>query len=84
MKLLRVSEKGSEIVAALDKDQKIRDLSSKIKDLNPETLNFKVFSFKVFGSKSLIYPDKSLSFLLLSNATTISLLGSPVLNNFIN
>ena len=42
MKLLRVGEKGSEIVAALDKDQKIRDLSSKIKDLNPETLNFKV------------------------------------------
>jgi len=42
MKLLRVGEKGSEIVAALDKDQKIRDLSSKIKDLNPETLNFEV------------------------------------------
>ena len=42
MKLLRVGEKGSEIVAALDKDQKIRDLSSKINDLNPETLNFKV------------------------------------------
>jgi 2,4-diketo-3-deoxy-L-fuconate hydrolase len=42
MKLLRVGEKGSEIVAALDKDQKIRDLSSKIKDLNPETLNFNV------------------------------------------
>ena len=42
MKLLRVGEKGSEIVAALDKNMKIRDLSSKIKDLNPETLNFKV------------------------------------------
>ena len=26
MKLLRVGEKGSEIVAALDKDQKIRNL----------------------------------------------------------
>ena len=42
MKLLRVGEKGSEIVAALDKNQKLRDLSSKIRDLNPETLNFKV------------------------------------------
>ena len=42
MKLLRVGEKGREIVAALDKNKKIRDLSSKINDLNPETLNFKV------------------------------------------
>ena len=41
MKLLRVGEKGNETVAALDKNQKLRDLSSKIKDLNPETLNFK-------------------------------------------
>ena len=41
MKLLRVGEKGKEIVAALDKNQKLRDLSSKINDLNPETLNFK-------------------------------------------
>ena len=40
MKLLRVGEKGREIVAALDKNQKLRDLSSKISDLNPETLNF--------------------------------------------
>ena len=42
MKLLRVGEKGREIVAALDKNQKLRDLSSKINDLNPETLNFKL------------------------------------------
>ena len=42
MKLLRVGEKGKEIVAALDRDQKLRDLSSKLNDLNPETLNFKV------------------------------------------
>jgi|TARA_B100001093_G_scaffold324722_1_gene309864 2-keto-4-pentenoate hydratase/2-oxohepta-3-ene-1,7-dioic acid hydratase in catechol pathway len=42
MKLLRVGEKGREIVAALDKNQKLRDLSSKISDLNPETLNLKV------------------------------------------
>ena len=42
MKLLRVGEKGKEIVAALDKNKKLRDLSSKIDDLNPETLNFKL------------------------------------------
>ena len=41
MKLLRVGEKGEETVAALDKNKKLRDLSSKINDLNPETLNFK-------------------------------------------
>jgi 2,4-didehydro-3-deoxy-L-rhamnonate hydrolase len=41
MKLLRVGEKGKEIVAALDINQKLRSLSSKINDLSPETLNFK-------------------------------------------
>tara|TARA_A100001011_G_C14212555_1_gene800579 strand:+ start:138 stop:977 length:840 start_codon:yes stop_codon:yes gene_type:complete len=40
MKLLRVGEKGEEKVAALDSNLKLRDLSSYIKDLNPETLNF--------------------------------------------
>ena len=39
MKLLRVGEVGSEIVAALDNSNKIRDLSNHIKDLNPQTLN---------------------------------------------
>ena len=42
MKLLRVGEKDKETVAALDKNKKLRDLSSKIDDLNPETLNFKL------------------------------------------
>ena len=42
MKLLRVGEKGKETVAALDKNKKLRDLSSKISNLNPKTLNFKV------------------------------------------
>ena len=42
MKFLRVGEKGEEIVAALDKNKKLRDLSSEINDLSPETLNFKV------------------------------------------
>jgi 2,4-diketo-3-deoxy-L-fuconate hydrolase len=41
MKLLRVGEKGKETVAALDKNNKLRDLSPKINELNPETLNFK-------------------------------------------
>ena len=39
MKFLRVGKKGHEIVAALSKDNKIRNLSSFIKDLNPETIN---------------------------------------------
>ena len=40
MKLLRVGTKGKEKPAALDKEGKIRDISSYIKDLEPETLNF--------------------------------------------
>ena len=40
MKLLRVGEKGKEKPAVLDKDGKIRDISSHIKDLNPDNLNF--------------------------------------------
>jgi 2,4-didehydro-3-deoxy-L-rhamnonate hydrolase len=41
MKFLRVGNLGKEIVATLDSDQNIRDLSSYIKDLNPDTINFK-------------------------------------------
>ncbi len=44
MKLLRVGKKGSEKPAILDKDEKIRDLSSNIQDLNPDNLNFKTIS----------------------------------------
>jgi 2,4-diketo-3-deoxy-L-fuconate hydrolase len=40
MKFLRVGEKGKEIIAALDGEKKIKDLSSHIKDLNPDTINF--------------------------------------------
>ena len=39
MKLLRVGQKGSEKPAVLDKDGKIRDISSHVKDLNPDHLN---------------------------------------------
>ena len=44
MKLLRVGAKGKEKPAALDTNGKIRDISSLIKDLNPEHLNFNTFS----------------------------------------
>ena len=39
MKLMRVGKLGSEIVAALDSNNTIRDLSDHIKDLSPLTLN---------------------------------------------
>ena len=44
MKLLRVGQKGQEKPAALDKDGKIRDISSHISDLNPDHLNFESIS----------------------------------------
>jgi 2-keto-4-pentenoate hydratase/2-oxohepta-3-ene-1,7-dioic acid hydratase in catechol pathway len=44
MKLLRVGQKGSEKPAVLDKDGKIRDISSHVKDLNPDHLNFETIS----------------------------------------
>jgi 2-keto-4-pentenoate hydratase/2-oxohepta-3-ene-1,7-dioic acid hydratase in catechol pathway len=44
MKLLRVGQRGSEKPAALDAEGKIRDLSTHIKDLNPENLNFEIIS----------------------------------------
>ena len=40
MKLLRVGSKGKEKPGILDKEGKIRDISSHISDLNPENLNF--------------------------------------------
>ena len=40
MKLLRIGETGSEKPALIDNQNKYRDLSSVIKDLNPDTLNF--------------------------------------------
>ena len=44
MKLLREGKKGKEKPAALDKDGKIRDISSHVKDLTPENLNFNIIS----------------------------------------
>ena len=40
MKLLRLGNVGQEIPAAIDKNGKYRNLSSHLKDLNPETINF--------------------------------------------
>ncbi len=44
MKLLRVGQKGKEKPAIIDNNGKIRDLSSHIKDFNPDTLNLKTIS----------------------------------------
>ena len=44
MKLLRIGSKGNEKPAALDKNGKIRDISSIVSDLDPRTLNFKNIS----------------------------------------
>ncbi len=44
MRLLKVGKLGSEIVAALDSDNKIRNLSEHIQDLDPKTLNNETLS----------------------------------------
>ena len=44
MKLLRVGLNGKEKPAALDKNAKIRDLSTHIKDFDPENLNFETIN----------------------------------------
>ena len=44
MKLLRVGTKGNEKPAVLDKDGKIRDISSHISDLNPDNVNFETIT----------------------------------------
>ena len=58
MKLLRVGQKGKEKPAALDKDGKIRDISSHIKDLNPHNLNFDTIS-KLQGADLSSLPEIS-------------------------
>ena len=44
MRLLRIGQKGREKPGVLDKDGKIRDISSHVKDLNPDYLNFETIS----------------------------------------
>ena len=54
MKLLRVGEPGKEIPAILDNENKIRNLSNHINDLNPATLNLDTISkLKNLDFKSL-------------------------------
>jgi len=60
MKLLRVGDKGKEKPAVLDKDEKIRDISSFIKDLNPDHLNFSNIS-KIQSSDLSSLPELSSS-----------------------
>ena len=58
MKLLRVGQKGKEKPAVLDKDGKIRDISSLIKDLDPNHLNFDTIS-KLKGADLSSLPELS-------------------------
>ena len=60
MKLLRVGQKGSEKPAALDKEGKIRDISSHIRDLNPDYVNFETIS-KLENIDLLSLPELSSS-----------------------
>ena len=58
MKLLRVGSKGKEKPGILDKEGKIRDISSHISDLNPENLNFTTIS-KIQGLDLSSLPELS-------------------------
>ena len=58
MKLLRVGQKGKEKPGILDKDGKIRDISSHVKDLNPDNLNFDTIS-KLHSSDLSSLPELS-------------------------
>ena len=60
MKLLRVGSKGKEKPATIDKDGKIRDISSHINDLNPSNLNFDTIS-KIQSADLTILPELSSS-----------------------
>ena len=58
MKLLRIGDLGKEKPVILDKDEKYRDLSSHIEDLNPNSLNFETFS-KIQGLDHSSLPEIS-------------------------
>ena len=58
MILLRVGSKGKEKPGILDKEGKIRDISSHISDLNPENLNFTTIS-KIQGLDLSSLPELS-------------------------
>ena len=61
MKLLRLGESGKEKPALIDKEGNFRDLSSIIKDLDPNTLNFETIDkLKTIDSLSLPIMDTNL------------------------
>ncbi len=61
MKLLRIGEVGSEKPALLDNENKYRDLSSIIKDLDPDTLNFETLEkIKAIDTSKLPVLDSNL------------------------
>ncbi|SVA41864.1 uncharacterized protein METZ01_LOCUS94718, partial [marine metagenome] len=60
MKLLRVGAKGSEKPAVLDKEGKIKDISSHVSDLNPDNLHFGTIS-KIQGLDLSGLPELSSS-----------------------
>ena len=56
MKFLRVGSLGKEIPAILDNKNKIRDLTSIIRDLTPDTISFKILEkLKVSNLIDLLY-----------------------------
>ena len=60
MKLLRIGKIGQEVPAAIDKNGKFRNLSSIIKDLNPENINFETFNkLKKINLENLEEIDRS-------------------------
>ena len=75
MKLLRVGNKGTEKPAVLDKNGKIRDISSHIKDLNPDNLNFE----SILKLKNII-PLKINENILRSETAAISIISIVTFN----
>ncbi len=60
MKLLRIGKIGQEVPAAIDKNRKFRNLSSIIKDLNPENINFETLDkLKKINLENLEEIDRS-------------------------
>jgi len=60
MKLLRIGKIGQEVPAAVDKNGKFRNLSSIIKDLNPENINFETLDkLKKINLENLEEIDRS-------------------------
>ena len=60
MKLLRIGKIGQEVPAAIDKNEKFRNLSSIIKDLNSENINFETLDkLKKINLENLEEIDRS-------------------------